>query len=252
MIAPHRRVASHISRDLLVAVGLTTLAVVIEARFAPLATLRAALRAFSPEWSDKIADVGRILIVATVSFTWWRWYASSRARVGAVQRENAYLTALHETALGLLNRLDLAELLETILGQAGALLGTPDGIIVFAQDANTELTTRIGTGVFRDDPPPPMRRGEGLIGVAWETGEPLVLNDYQSWPKRRIGEERDRIHAAVAVPLHADGRVIGVISLVHLQPERAFSAAEVELLTRFAHLAAIALDNARNYTLLRV
>jgi predicted RNA-binding protein with EMAP domain len=36
----------------------------------------------------------------------------------ALHRQNEYLTALHETALGLIDRLDKEELLETILERA--------------------------------------------------------------------------------------------------------------------------------------
>lgn len=37
--------------------------------------------------------------------------------------QNEYLTALHETALALMNRLDLTDLLEVIVTRAGTLIG---------------------------------------------------------------------------------------------------------------------------------
>ena len=159
-------------------------------------------------------------------------------------RQNTYLTALHETTLGLLNRRDVTDLLDAILLRAGTLLGAPDGLIFWTQAGPEERPTRLGMGIFHDDPRPPVRRGDGLIGTVWETGELLVLNDYQQWPERRTGDLRDTIHAAVAVPLVADRQVIGVISLVHLQPARIFADDEVAVLMRFADLAAIVLQNA--------
>ena len=181
----------------------------------------------------------------------YRDVTARKAAAETLRRQNAYLNVLHETSIGLLNHLDLTELLEAILTRAGALLGAPNGLIFWLQGGDVSLPTRVGIGTFREDRRPPVKRGEGLIGAVWETGERLVLNDYQQWPKRRTGDKRDYIHAAVAVPLLADGQVIGVISLVHVQPERIFSDDEVELLTRFAHLAAIALHNARLYTQVR-
>jgi hypothetical protein len=47
----------------------------------------------------------------------------------AVQRQNASLRALHETALGLLDKIDKEELLETIIERAAALTGTQHGYI---------------------------------------------------------------------------------------------------------------------------
>ncbi|MBI5895677.1 MAG: hypothetical protein HZB24_06630 [Desulfobacterales bacterium] len=49
------------------------------------------------------------------------------AAEGAVQRHNAYLTALHETALDLIEKLDAQELLQTILARAMGLTGTAHG-----------------------------------------------------------------------------------------------------------------------------
>jgi diguanylate cyclase (GGDEF)-like protein/PAS domain S-box-containing protein len=170
-----------------------------------------------------------------------------------LRQQHVYLAALHETTLGLLNRLEITDLLTTVLTRAGALLGAPNGFIVWLHNDDNEVPTRIGIGLLAEDTRPPVHRGEGLIGTVWETSEPLVIDDYQQWEKRRTGEDdlRDRLHAAVAVPLRADGQVIGVISLVHLDPACRFTAAEVELLTRFADLAAIALQNARLYEQLR-
>ena len=47
----------------------------------------------------------------------------------ALQRQNEYLAALHATTLGLMSRLDLSELLQTIVARAAQLLGTPHGFV---------------------------------------------------------------------------------------------------------------------------
>jgi len=55
--------------------------------------------------------------------------------------------------------------------------------------------------------------------------------------------------AIMGVPLKSGTQVIGVRGLAHNQESgRAFSAEEVELLSRFAQLASVALDNARLYS----
>src|SRR5262245_14463806 len=47
----------------------------------------------------------------------------------ALRQQNAYLTGLHETTLGLMNRLDLGDLLQTIVEWAARLLRTQHGYL---------------------------------------------------------------------------------------------------------------------------
>src|SRR5581483_10575707 len=55
---------------------------------------------------------------------------TDRMRIEQVLREqNAFLNALHETALGLMSRLDLEDLLEQIITRAAALVGTEHGYV---------------------------------------------------------------------------------------------------------------------------
>ena len=45
-----------------------------------------------------------------------------RQEIEALKQQNAYLSALHETSLGLIDRLDREELLESILHRALSLI----------------------------------------------------------------------------------------------------------------------------------
>lgn len=49
------------------------------------------------------------------------------------------------------------------------------------------------------------------------------------------------------MPLSGAGKVTGVIGLAHLDPQRSFGPAEIDLLSRFGQLASLALENARLY-----
>ena len=54
-----------------------------------------------------------------------------------LHRQNEYLTALHETSLGLIDHLDKEELLEAVLQRAAMLTGTEHGYI-YLLDLATE------------------------------------------------------------------------------------------------------------------
>jgi len=94
--------------------------------------------------------------------------------------------------------------------------------------------------------------GGGIAGLAVSQGCPVWTSDVLTDPRVVIPERfRDAIratgiHAVLAVPLRARGRMIGALSLAD-EAARTFSGAEVGLLQSFAAAAAVALDNARLY-----
>jgi signal transduction histidine kinase len=165
----------------------------------------------------------------------------------ALRRQNEYLAALHETALGLMSRLELKDLLETLVKRAGQLLGTPHGFIYLVASDEAELERHVGVGLFREDEAPLLRHGEGLSGKVWESGKPLVVDNYDAWPGRSPSGMQ-LVHAMAGVPLYSGSKVVGVLALAsERSSNRTFNQDEVELLSRFAQLASIALDNARLY-----
>jgi PAS domain S-box-containing protein len=165
-----------------------------------------------------------------------------------LHQQNEYLTALHETALGLMNRLNLNDLLEAIIMRAGALAGTPHGDIFLLEPGGTEMKRVIGTGIFSNLLGYRVRWGEGQVGKVWQTGQPLALKDYHIWPDRLPDPDFDVLRASMVVPLKSGSEVVGVIGLVHVEEGRIFGDDEIALLGQFAELASIALDNARLYT----
>lgn len=178
---------------------------------------------------------------------------TDRMRVMQLLREqNAYLTALHETTLGLMSRLDLEELLEQIISRAASLVGTEHGYVFMLTPGRSnpdgqEMIMRIGVGAYNGFKGTRANAGVGLAGTVWQTGEPLVVDDYRTWEGRLALSSRDILRAVAGVPLKSGNQTVGVIGLAYLEEARHFGANEMAALTRFAELAAIALDNARLY-----
>ena len=162
--------------------------------------------------------------------------------------QNAELGALHETTLGVMHRLDIEDLLQELLERAGELLDSGHGYIYVRRPGEQQIERRVAIGVFEEDIGRKMALGEGLAGRVWETGEPLVVEDYDAWEGRVQTIARGRIRALVAVPLSYEDVVIGALGIARDHADgRSFDASEVERLQRFARLASIALDNARLY-----
>ncbi len=166
----------------------------------------------------------------------------------AVRRKNAYLSALSDVTLGLLQRLDLDDLLRSTVRQASMLVGTNHGYIYLLDQDNT-MRLRIGIGVHAGTPDYTVERGTGVAGTVWHSGKMLIINDYSTWPGRPSAFAETRVQATVGMPLTSGNEVVGVIGLSHTETGNAFSDDEVEVLERFASLASIAIDNVRLLTM---
>jgi DNA-binding CsgD family transcriptional regulator/putative methionine-R-sulfoxide reductase with GAF domain len=165
-----------------------------------------------------------------------------------IRQHNAYLSALNETTLGLMRRLDLDELLEAIVSRVAFLVGTEDGYVYLCDDENDYIEMRVGLGVQKSYEGLRLKPGEGLAGNVWETGEPQIVNDYRAWNNRLHETRFDDIRASVGIPLKSESAVSGVIGLSYFKGNKKFTEQEASILTQFAELASIALDNARLYS----
>lgn len=166
----------------------------------------------------------------------------------AVQRRNASLRALHETALGLLDKIDTEELLETIIERAATLTGTEHGYIYLLEQESRIMKMRVGKGFFSGQLGRSVRMGQGMGGCVWQTESPMLVRDYRNWPKRLGDPALDRLRGIVGIPLKSDRQVKGVIGLAHVDPGRQFDTEDVTVLERFAALALLALEKARLYS----
>ncbi len=156
-----------------------------------------------------------------------------------------YLRALDETALALLDHRDPERLLDAIVGRAAALLGTPHGYIYLREPGNDEIVVRVATGLFQGYLGHQMALGEGLGGRIADTGQPMAIDDYDSWDGRSSTLPSGVFGSVVGVPLTSGERVVGVLGLASGHAQRRWDRKDIDALTSFGKLASIAIDNAR-------
>ena len=168
----------------------------------------------------------------------------------AIQQQNRYLTILHETSLGLINKLDKTQLLRTILKSASALACT-DHVFIYLKDNNSDddyIRICLGTGFFENQVDRRARLGEGLGGRVWETGRPILIDDYNTWENRMTDPGLNDLHGIVGIPLNFGHGIGGIMGLAHMEPEKRFGQDDCMILTRLATLAVLALEKAELYT----
>ncbi|HEX2031185.1 MAG TPA: GAF domain-containing protein [Actinomycetota bacterium] len=165
-----------------------------------------------------------------------------------LHRRNDELEVLHQTTLGLLEGLDLEPLLRSVVARAAELVDTEHGYLYVLEPGSGEMVMRVGTGRVGDRwKGTRIRRGDGLAGRVWDDGRTLTVDDYRTWGGRLPAFDEVPLRAVTGTPLHAEGRVIGVIGVARLEPGRSFTASEIGLLERFGKLAALAIHNAGLY-----
>lgn len=95
--------------------------------------------------------------------------------------------------------------------------------------------------------------GRGIAGLVAVSGQPLAIANAQQDPRhaRDIAEQSGYLPTTIlAVPVAAaDGALIGVLELLDRQGQPTFGLGDIELLSRFAELCAIALEQRRVETL---
>ncbi|MGA7732796.1 MAG: GAF domain-containing protein [Chloroflexia bacterium] len=209
--------------------------------------------------AEEVALFERLAKLASLALQNARLYAAAQQELAermkvqkALVRHNEELVALHDIALGILNRPDPESLLETLVSKAAALLDTPHAYLYLVEPGNDRisephLAIRIGTGSFGTKAGYKLRRGEGIAGRVWQTGQVLAVDDYHTWSGRRKDFDYMAIQGIAGIPLQVGSEVIGVIGVAFFDQGRKVGPDEVALLERFAKLASLALQNARLY-----
>lgn len=167
-----------------------------------------------------------------------------RSRTAATLAD-PYLKALDETTLALLDHHDRDGLLDAIVGRATSLLGTPHGYIYLRAPDDEAIVLQVGIGLFADLAGHRTPIGEGLGGQIMVSGQPLVIEDYDSWDGRSTVLPTAVFGSVVGVPLTSGGVVVGVLGLASGHTTRRWNDRDIDALTRFGKLASIALENAR-------
>ena len=213
-------------------------------------------------WSEWITNVTYLLCIAIALFFFIRTYEHAlqhwqtnesqlrqsneqlRLNAAQLQTQNELLASLQQTAVDLLNRRDLDDVLSAIVDRALHLFQARSGYI-FLLEKDDLLHLRVARGYFADSYSETYAKGVGLAGKIWAQEQPIHVPDYDEWPGRDERIAKGVIGAIMGVPLHSEQDVVGVLAVTHEQPATSFGQDELHLLSKFAELASIALDNVR-------
>lgn len=169
------------------------------------------------------------------------------------ERRARQLATLNDVTRQLTSTVDLELLLETILQSAVNILNCEAGSLLLVDAQTDELVFRVVDSPVANDlvgkrlPP-----GSGVVGRAVRSMQPVIVNDVASSPDWFSKTDRQTgfvTRALLVVPLLVKERVIGVIEVINRKDGVPFTAEDENLLMAFAAQAAIAIENARLFTM---
>jgi signal transduction histidine kinase len=168
---------------------------------------------------------------------------------GAV--EGTELATLYEIIGALNSSLDLTETLNLVMDSLIDLTGAERGCLMLL-DEERNLEIRAARHFDQESVDAfDLELSDTVVRDAVEGGRPVLTTNAQLDP--RFSEQESvigyQLRSIVCVPLYARGQVIGALYLDNRARDGVFSQSELPALTAFASQAAIAIENARLYTM---
>ncbi len=163
------------------------------------------------------------------------------------------LATLIEVGQTIASTLDLQTVLNTIMTKAVEILDVEAGSLLLMDEKGEKLVFQVALGPISDvfdSIRVPL--GTGIAGTVAQKGTSLIVNDAQLDPRWWVGVDkmtRFSTRSILCVPLISKEQVIGVIEIINKRDSSPFNEEELNLLSSFAAQAAIAIENARLYTM---
>ena len=167
------------------------------------------------------------------------------------------LELLLETNRLLSAKLDLSELLNTIMNLATRFMKAEASSVLLLDERTQELYFDVAVGGSADKiKGTRIPLGEGIAGWVAKEGKPCIVPDVAKDPRWRgdvkAAEDGLVTRSLIAVPLKLRGKTVGVIEAINRCDGGEFVEVDLKLFDSFASQAAVAIDNARLFSSLRV
>ena len=156
---------------------------------------------------------------------------------------------LYELARDLSSSLELDVVLEKVMDRVITLMKASRGFIVLVDPGSGTLSVRMSSGEADPEKTRQFLGSKTVIEQVVRTGQAVVATD-ASLDDRFKGQQSvilQNLRSIIAVPLVTKGKVIGAVYVDNPFRAAIFEETDKEFLQAIADLAAIAIDNARQY-----
>jgi sigma-B regulation protein RsbU (phosphoserine phosphatase) len=162
--------------------------------------------------------------------------------VGTADAEHEIVMTLFDLGRQVTAVLDLDELLQKIPQLIARLISYEALAVYLLEERRNELKIAYSVGYPESSEPVRLKLGQGLVGAAVTSEQPLLVNDVESDP--RYVEFVPGVASEIVVPLLHKSRPIGALNVLSRHRDH-FTERDVAILRQFAAHVAVALVNAR-------
>ncbi|HUG86988.1 MAG TPA: EAL domain-containing protein, partial [Euzebya sp.] len=168
--------------------------------------------------------------------------------VASLQERQRLMEQLSEIQRAIARRTPLQQILDTITAGAQELLGD-EVVALRLRDTDEEemLLLMSSRGL-----PPEVARwmwrlpasDSGVAGRAMRSDDLVIIERYAESPEGMAHLEGEHVQAAMAVPVHDSGAVVGALVIASHQQDRVYSARDQQVLRAFAEHVSLAVTDA--------
>jgi len=151
------------------------------------------------------------------------------------------------------SKLDISELLTTIMRLASRVVGAERASLYLLDEKNQELYFDVALGLPEDVQKMRFKLGEGVAGTCAKEGRSTIINDVASDPrhsKKADAKSGFVTRSLLTCPMIIKGKAIGVVQAIN-RVDGDFSETDKNNFEAFASQAAIAIENSRLFSSVR-
>jgi signal transduction histidine kinase/DNA-binding response OmpR family regulator len=173
-----------------------------------------------------------------------------KAKNTELNRKVEELDALYKAGLSLSTTENLKELLGRIVTLATSVIDAQSGSIMLIQKSEGILTIEAAIGldekIVRQTR---LELGSSIAGYIAQKGEPVMVENIDEDTRfKHFSKKHYATHSLLCVPLKVKDKILGVINLSDKKTGVPFTPDDLRLLTTFAAQAAIAIDDAEQFS----
>jgi signal transduction histidine kinase len=159
------------------------------------------------------------------------------------------LKTLYQVGKKINSQLNFKKLLDEIMDLAIELLHAEKGMILFRDQSSGDLSVQVARSMDKRTIQEVVEFSRSIIKKVESEGKPVLLQNVPSFKDQEKSKSllRYKIKSVICVPLWVKDQLLGTIYLDTTKSKHFFKQEDLFFLEAFANLAAIAIENARNY-----
>lgn len=171
----------------------------------------------------------------------------------AAETSSETLELLLEVGRLMSSKLELPELLTTVLELSSRVVDAESASLLLLDDKAQELYFDVALGLGAEASKFRLPVGQGIAGMVARELKPAIINDVRAdarWSPKMDEQSGFVTRSILAVPMLVRGRLIGVVEAIN-RKEGAFTPEHLRTFEAFASQASVAIDNARLFSSLK-